>query len=380
MGMVSQLKVSPIYNTLECGADVIVQKGGTSSGKTYTILQWLAVVACGERLSDTDPIITVVGSTIPNLKVGAYRQFKSIIDHEAFKPYISKVSVVDRTWEFRSGNVIEFKSYANEQEAKSGKRQLLFINECNGVPFEVYRQLSLRTKQTILDYNPSEDFWVDTEIFAKAEQMKRDGIKIARFTTNYQHNPFLDPRTIRTIESYKDDPHMWAVYGLGMNAVNPDRIYTDVSKVISFPTANPKQYYYGLDFGGSLTDPMALVRCFEWDQNLYVEELIYDYKCDITELDGLMKDIGLQKNIVIYADHSPTNQSELRRKGWQIINAKKGENSIISQINRARDFFYQTACLCVYPFCKPPIPLSDLRCLFSQLPIYSPALYDLFGI
>ena len=48
--------------------DIVVNQGGTSSGKTYAILQVLFAKAISETC-----IITVVGQDIPNLKVGALR-------------------------------------------------------------------------------------------------------------------------------------------------------------------------------------------------------------------------------------------------------------------------------------------------------------------
>jgi len=54
------------YNTT---AHTVINQGGTSSGKTYAIMQVLFCIAC----EHTDQIITVVGQDIPNLKAGALR-------------------------------------------------------------------------------------------------------------------------------------------------------------------------------------------------------------------------------------------------------------------------------------------------------------------
>ena len=45
------------------------------------------------------------------------------------------------------------------------ERSILYINECNSVSFESYNELSIRTKNEVfLDYNPTAEFWVQTEI------------------------------------------------------------------------------------------------------------------------------------------------------------------------------------------------------------------------
>jgi phage terminase large subunit len=50
-------------------AHIVVNQGGTSSGKTFSILQVLFAIA-GQQANQ---VITVVGQDIPNLKAGALR-------------------------------------------------------------------------------------------------------------------------------------------------------------------------------------------------------------------------------------------------------------------------------------------------------------------
>ena len=60
----------------EDGWRIYVNQGGTSSGKTYTIMQVLFYYA----MSEPNMIITVCGQDLPNLKKGAIRDAKSIIN------------------------------------------------------------------------------------------------------------------------------------------------------------------------------------------------------------------------------------------------------------------------------------------------------------
>ncbi len=57
-------------------ADIVVNQGGTSSGKTYSILQNLFLHA----IEDDNQVITIVGQDIPNLKVGALRDAQTILE------------------------------------------------------------------------------------------------------------------------------------------------------------------------------------------------------------------------------------------------------------------------------------------------------------
>ncbi len=139
-------------------AHVVVNQGGTSSGKTYAILQVLFCMACQQPKQ----VITVAGQDIPNLKAGALRDALNIYSqYLPLQQHVKSYNKTDRVFEFHNGSLIEFKSYDNAQDAKSGKRDYLFINEANGIAWDVYSELALRTKKRIyIDYNPNTGFWV----------------------------------------------------------------------------------------------------------------------------------------------------------------------------------------------------------------------------
>ena len=137
--------ISPIFKyNYACKKSIVVNQGGTSSGKTYSILQVLLIKASEKP----NQIITVVGQDIPNLKVGAIRDFDTILSSsEFFNSLIKQRNISDRTYTLTNGSKIEFKSYENEQDAKSGKRDYLFMNEANGIGYSVYDQLQIRTSK-----------------------------------------------------------------------------------------------------------------------------------------------------------------------------------------------------------------------------------------
>src|SRR6478672_6952728 len=62
------------------GVRRIVNKGGTSSSKTYSILQLLLLIA--QKRQDTGVTISVVSETLPHLKLGAIRDFDRILKDE----------------------------------------------------------------------------------------------------------------------------------------------------------------------------------------------------------------------------------------------------------------------------------------------------------
>ena len=94
------------------GIRTYVNQGGTSSGKTYTILNVLMYYA----ISENRQVITVCGQDLPNLKVGAFRDAKTIIGDSEWLGKFFAVNESGHYLEGLNGSIIEFKSYDNAQE------------------------------------------------------------------------------------------------------------------------------------------------------------------------------------------------------------------------------------------------------------------------
>ena len=182
--------IEPLFkaNTIE-GVRTFVNQGGTSSGKTYTLMQVLIYFA----LVDNGCVITIAGQDLPNLKVGAMRDAKTIINNNDWLRNYFKFNESSSFFQGLNGSIIEFKSYQNEQDAKNGKRDYLFLNEANGVSFSIFWQLSIRTRKKVyIDYNPSERFWAHNELIG------REGVKL--IISDHRGNPFLTKEGLKTLK------------------------------------------------------------------------------------------------------------------------------------------------------------------------------------
>ena len=217
---------------------VYVNQGGTSSAKTYTILQILLMLAVKEAKS----VVTVVGQDLPNIKVGAWRDIKTIISDDGALMATTFANESNHTISFRNGALIEFKSYENEQDAKSGKRDYLFVNEANGINYDVYWQLAIRTKKKIwIDYNPSERFWVHDKVLGT------DGVKLV--ISDFHFNPFLPADMAERIANI-EDKELREVYTYGLTGKLEGLIIRDYSIVDKMPNIlECKLRGIGLDFG-----------------------------------------------------------------------------------------------------------------------------------
>lgn len=79
---------------------ITINQGGTSSGKTYAILQALFCFAC----ENEKQVITVVGQDIPNLKAGALRDALGIYSSSVeLQALIKSYNKTDRIFEFGNG-------------------------------------------------------------------------------------------------------------------------------------------------------------------------------------------------------------------------------------------------------------------------------------
>jgi phage terminase large subunit len=304
--------------------DIIINQGGTSSGKTYSILQNLFLHA----IENDRCIITVAGQDIPNLKVGPIRDAHNIVDNtEGLNNYILEYNKSDRVFTFVNGSIIEFKSYDDAQDAKQGKRDYLFLNEANGVDKIIWDELYIRTKKkSYIDYNPNNEFWVHTELIGQPN--------VTLIISDHRHNTFLDQKIHDKIEAI-NDPELYKVYARGLTGKLEGVIFRDYNVVSGVPT-DAKLIGYGLDFGFS-NDPTALVALYSQSGELIIDELIYDRGLLNIRISDLMRELGVNGRIV--ADSAePKSIAELSAYGWQIEGAKKGPDSIRQSINTLKRY------------------------------------------
>lgn len=295
---------------------ILINQGGTSSGKTYAIIQLLFTYALQQPMQ----VITVVGQDIPNLKKGAYRDAKRIWTNSLkLQAWFSKPNETDRLFMCRNGSIIEFTSYSNEQDAKSGKRDYLFVNEANGITYDVYWQLANRTrKKVFIDYNPSSRFWVHEHLIGKPDSKL--------IISDHRHNVFLSPEEHGRIEAI-DDADYFKVYARGKTGKLQGLIYTNWVLCNEMPQTSKKRYL-GIDFGFT-NDPTVIVDVRLAEGELWVDELAYEKGMLNKDIVALLNELGVNRTIDIIADSAePKSIAELNAVGFKVEGAMKGADSI----------------------------------------------------
>lgn len=237
--------------------------GGTSAGKTISIL----TILMDDAMTDTSPTLTsVVSESFPHLRRGVLRDFMAIMQQHGYWKD-ERWSKTDWTYTFESGSKIEFFSADQPGKVRGPRRDRLFVNEANNVPFEAYDQLAVRTKEYIwLDWNPTNEYWFYTDVLPT-----RDDVDFV--TVTYKDNEGLDPNIIADIEAHKPNKAWWKVYGLGQLGEVEGRIFTGWNMIDEIPH-EAKLEVRGLDFGFA-ADPDALCDIYSYQGGYIVDELLY---------------------------------------------------------------------------------------------------------
>lgn len=299
---------------LHSNTSTLIHQGGTSSGKTFGILLALFVFLKDypERL-----IVSVVSCTYPHLKRGALRDFETITGILAGLTYSNRTEHT-----YRVGNsVIEFFSADDDGKVRGGKRDILFVNEANLIPFERYRQLALRTSRiSIIDFNPVAHFWAHTEFIG------RPGAVFKR--TTYRDNPATPEKIVKELEALAiTDPDFYRIYGMGYTGAIKGLVFPRIKTVSRFPE-DPERFGYGLDFGYS-QDVTALVQLGTARGELWGKQLLYERGLDNFDLRDRLKELQISRKSTIWADAAdPKSIAELRKFGYNVRAAKKGPDSI----------------------------------------------------
>ena len=302
-----------------------IVQGGTSSSKTYSIL--IRLIDLCQR--DTKPTLTsVVSESFPHLKRGAIKDFLDImVGLNLFKD--EAWNKTEYTYTFETGSKIEFFSADQPGKVRGPRRDRLFINEANNIPFETFEQLEVRTSEFIfLDYNPVSEFWVTEEIFNK-----RDDYEFIILT--YKDNEALSDTIVRSIESRKNRVNWWKVYGLGELGEIEGKIYTGWQVIDEIPH-EARLERRGLDFGYTV-DPSAVVDVYYLNGGYIFNEQLYQQGMSNRQLADHLLSLSQPETMVIADSAEPKSIDDIYSFGVNIKGAEKGKDSIRQGIQFIQD-------------------------------------------
>lgn len=310
-----KLAVSPVFiRNAQARKRIVINQGGTRSGKTYSILQLLLLYAFNNK----GKIIDIVRKTRAEIRDTVLTDFIEILTNLGL--YSSKMHNKTHDEFYIRGNIFRFIGLDKAQKKRGSKRHILYINECNGITLEDWVQLSVRAIERIyLDFNPSEYFWLNEHVLEKRTDY--DFIK-STYLDNYD---FLPPEQIIEIENLINvDDYYYKVYVLGELAEFKGKIYKNYDFVDPdfYDAIDYDERFYGLDFG--YENATALVEIKYARERVYERELYYKTHSTDEDLVKWMLDNNVSMSDDIYADPaSAASRFKLSEAGFNIRKAKK---------------------------------------------------------
>ena len=313
---------------------IIVNEGGSSSSKTYSILQLFITLLFNPEIKNKT--FSVVSESLPHLVKGAMKDFFDILRRDNL--YTVKNHNRTRNEYNVGSNVIQFFGVEDEQKVRGPRRDFCFINECNNVKYETFKQLNMRTMNTMfLDFNPVQEFWVHQQLL---------GTK----WVGYIHSTYLDnleftPKKIQEdLERMKEtDPNGYRVYALGLVGSLDGLIFPTFNILEEYVADEKDSVIFGLDFGFT-NDSTALVSVLKKEiegvKHLFIDEVIYQVGLTNEDISNMMESYGLRKHYdkIIADSAEPKSIEELYRRGWNIHPCSKGPDSIIKGIDEMKQY------------------------------------------
>lgn len=302
----------------------VASKGGTRSGKTWAVMQLLHLLC---KQTDKPLIVSCVAATLPMVKRGMQRDFKTMLlaENDWEEEQFNKT---EGTYTYPNGSVIEFFGVDNASKVHGSARDVLFVNEAQSVPREIFRQLDIRTrKKVIIDFNPVRKFWGETEFV---------GDRYVTIRSTYKDNPYLSKEQVSAIEKNRNDVNWWRVYGEGETGGVEGNVYPEYEVIEDMPETFTGRCL-GLDFG-FVNDPTAIVdiRFQGWD--LYVDLLCYETGLLNSHIAEYLTANSINRIVTVCDNAEQKSIAELQAKRVKAMPCIKGRGSVAGGIAQVKQF------------------------------------------
>ena len=165
---------------------------------------------------------------------------------------------------------------------------------------------------------------------------------------NYADNPWL-PEELRVDleDDRKRDPDKFAHVWGGHYSLNSEARVFRNWRVEDFATPQDAIHRFGADWGFAV-DPTVLVRCHVAGRSLYVDQEAWQVGCEIDRTPALFDRVEGSRKWLIRADSArPETVSYMKRQGFRITSALKGQGSLEDGIEFLRSFD-----IIVHPRCE----------------------------
>lgn len=201
----------------------------------------------------------------------------------------------------------------------------VWVEEATEISEEDAQQINLRLrgqtdsyKQIIYSFNPiSKMNWVYKRFFVKS-----DDNTVTTHHSTWESNKFLDKEYIDELKDLiNQNKTIFDVYTLGIWGVLEHVILSNYKTVNKLPDGG--DVIYACDYGYNA--PSAIVKIVYYDNQFYIEEMLYQTKLTNADLIEKVKQLNTGNCLLFCDSAEPNRTEEMRRAG---INARKSDKSV----------------------------------------------------
>lgn len=317
--------------------------GGRGSGKSHSFAQALVLKAAEKPLR-----ILCAREIQKSIRDSAKRLLDDKIEGSGLSSFFESTETEIRG---RNGSLFVFAGLRTNPDAIKSMEGLdiAFVMEANKVAQRSWDLLipTVRKPGSELwaEWNPS-DPKDPVDAMFRGDAGPPPGSIVRRI--NWQDNPFFPDVLKAELEfDQRRDPDKYAHVWLGEYSRNSEaRVFRNWT-VEAFYTPKDTEFRFGADWGFSV-DPTVLVRCWLKGRTLYVDQEAYAVGCEIDHTPKLFDGIEGSRKWTITADSArPETVSYMRRAGFRIVPAIKGQGSLEDGIEFLKSFD-----IVVHPRCK----------------------------
>ena len=265
-------KVGNVYERIEKMVDsdnrYICLRGGSSSGKSISVLQYLVIYALQNKNKTiniiTESMVKAKRSLIPDLQNIVMKDLWANIEFNKTESIIT----------FPTGTVMRFISAEDPKKVVGLRSDILYADEVDTINEEVMNQLSIRTRgKIIFSFNPRNKF-----PYYESIEHRKDFVEDI---STYLDNPFLEPEIITDLlERAKLSLNFKMVYVEGNWGSTEGLVFQedigdggDWQLIDELPTESDKEYF-ALDFG--FRHKTAIVHVKVINKSVYINEEYYE--------------------------------------------------------------------------------------------------------
>lgn len=199
------------------------------------------------------------------------------------------------------------------------------------------------------------EIWISFNQESDKSAMYKEFIENQRPNSTVEHMTWRDNKMCPDVlieemeHCRKTDPdkfeHVWEG---GLKKYSDAIIFAGKIQELDFVTPQCVVHHYGCDWGFS-GDPMAIVSMFMLSHDLYIDCEFYAHGIDYDEYEESFDTVPGIRSGRIRADNAyPASISYVKKKGFDIIGAKKGPGSVEDGIKYLRGF----RTIFIHPRCK----------------------------